>query len=97
MGESKTDHNKTKAPIQINKNRNTNTKEANSQGLENIGPNAISWTQTKINQSINKQPAIHIGIQSEIMGLAYQISGSHWSARPETWPASGQWVSLSWK
>jgi hypothetical protein len=42
MGESKTDHNKTKAPIQINKNRNTNTKEANSQGLENTGPNAIS-------------------------------------------------------
>ena len=62
MGESKTDHNKTKAPIQINKNRNTNTKEANSQGLENTGPNAISWTQTKINQSINKQPAIHTGI-----------------------------------
>jgi hypothetical protein len=31
MGENKTDHYKTKASIQINKNQNINTKETNSQ------------------------------------------------------------------
>ena len=52
MGESKTDHNKTKAPIQINKNRNTNTKEANSQGLEYTGFKTGSLTGLKLAKSL---------------------------------------------
>jgi hypothetical protein len=42
MGENKTDHNKTKAPIQTNKIKTPTLRKQTVSGLENTGPNAIS-------------------------------------------------------